>query len=325
MTRRTILTGVVIALVLLAGCSSFANDPAESTATNGTTAATGTPAPTAETTAAATTVSTATATVTATETATATATPTSTATPTETATPTPTETATPTDTTTATETDESAASAAGPETPLDAGSIASGHVEGLRAAGSFSITDSETIEGAGEGGGTNDRSGRADLEANTARLTSQPTDEATRHSYAEGATAYEKTEYESMEPQYEVSELGRPLAESLLTATEIQETVRAVDYERSGSVTRDGRELAVYVANGTDSLSTDVLFRGEDVSEFSSTLVVDPETGIVHTLKTERTTDKLSAGEPNTIVETLEFSDVGSTSVEQPGWVDDLK
>ena len=366
MTRRTLLTVFVVALVLLAGCSSFADDPLDSSSANET-AATGTPSTAATTslatatqapTATATETPTATDTATPTETATdtltptptatdtatptptatdtatptdtptPTATPTETPTPTETATDTPTATETPTETPTPTETatQESSNAAVGPEPPLDGDSIASAHVDGLRAAGSFAVADSSTIQG-GEGESeTDDRRGRADLDANTARLVSKPTDEATRHTYAEGATAYEKTEFASMDdPQYEVSELGRPLAGSLVSATEIAETVRAVDYERSGTVTREGQRLAVYVANGTDSLSTEVLFRGEEITEFSSTLVVDPETGVVHTLKTERTTDKFSSGEPNTITETLEFSKVGSAGVDQPGWVDDLK
>ena len=346
MTRRTLLTVFVVALVLLAGCSSFADDPLDSSSANET-AATGTPSTAATTslatatqapTATATETPTATDTATPTETATDTLTPTPTATDTATPTPTATDTATPTDTPTPTATptetptptetatQESSNAAVGPEPPLDGDSIASAHVDGLRAAGSFAVADSSTIQG-GEGESeTDDRRGRADLDANTARLVSKPTDEATRHTYAEGATAYEKTEFASMDdPQYEVSELGRPLAGSLVSATEIAETVRAVDYERSGTVTREGQRLAVYVANGTDSLSTEVLFRGEEITEFSSTLVVDPETGVVHTLKTERTTDKFSSGEPNTITETLEFSKVGSAGVDQPGWVDDLK
>jgi outer membrane biosynthesis protein TonB len=351
MTRRTVLMVFVAALVVLAGCSSLSQDPLESTPANGTTT-TGTPSPTVTTAAPTTTATPApTATRTATPTETPTATPTSTATPTETATPTPTptETATPTatptetptptptatetptetstetPTPTATPTDEPAEAVSGPEPPLDAESVADAHVEGLRTAGSFAITDSETIDGSAERE-ANDRSGQANLDANTARLVSRPTEEATRYTYAEGATAYEKTVFEAFdEPQYEISELGRPLAESLLTATEIAETVRAVDYERSGTVTRDGQELAVYVANGTDSLDNEVLFRGEEITEFSSTLVINPETGVVRTLKTERTTDALSADGSNTITETLRFSDIGSTSVDQPSWVGDLK
>jgi outer membrane biosynthesis protein TonB len=365
MTRRTALTVLVVGLVMLAGCSTFVQDPIESTPGNGTATATDTPSTTAMVTAASTATATPTATATQTTTETSTATPTATATPiptetetpTETPTPTPTETPTetetltetltetttetptesetptetetstetPTATATATPTDEPAASVAGPEPPLDPEAVADAHVEGLRAAGSFAIADNATIEGAGESR-TNDRSGQVNLDANTARLVSKPTEEATRYTYAEGAMAYEKTVFDELDqPQYEVSELGRPLAESLLTATEIAETVRAVDYERSGTLTRDGQELAVYVANGTDSLDTDVLFRGEGISEFSSTLVINPETGVVRTLKTERTTDALSADGSNTITETLRFSDIGSTEVDQPAWVDDLK
>ena len=102
--------------------------------------------------------------------------------------------------------------------------------------------------------------------------------------------------------------------------------MRAVDYERAGTVTRDGNRLAVYVANGSDSVDTgEPAFEGEDISAFSSTLVIDPETGIVHTLRTERTTDYLSSGEPVTIEETLRFSEVGTANVDQPAWVDRLK
>jgi hypothetical protein len=81
----------------------------------------------------------------------------------------------------------------------------------------------------------------------------------------------------------------------------------------------------VYVANGTDSVDTGTLYRGEDITGFSSTLVINPETGVVHRLQTERTTDAFSVGEPVTVVETLAFSNVGSTTVEQPDWVEQLK
>ena len=127
------------------------------------------------------------------------------------------------------------------------------------------------------------------------------------------------------EPTYEVKELGRPLAESLLADRIVAETIRAVEFERDGTVTRDGRRLAVYVADGTDSVDTSVLFRDEEITGFSATLVLDPETGVVHQLRTERTTDAVSAGEPATVVENLRFSNVGSTDVPRPDWVERLK
>ena len=360
--RQTVLALVVVSLVALAGCSGLTGGPAETaTPSNATTAQTvtdgqptaesttamtterslsptsaGTAAPTATPLATPTATDTPTETPTATETPTPTETETATATETETATTTETETATTTETETATTTEtetatatptETAESTIGPEPPLDAEALATSHEEGLQAAGSFVVNDSSTLRES-EGGSETDRRGaQVDLGTNTAYQVSRPTDEATRYTYAEGATAYQMEVLEGFdEPSYEVDELGRPLAESLITGDRIYETVRAVDYERSGTVTRDGQQLAVYVANGSDSVDTDrPAFRGEEITEFSSTLVVDSETGVVHTLTTERTTDYLSSGEPVTIEETLRFSEVGSTGIDQPGWVADLK
>ena len=218
--------------------------------------------------------------------------------------------------------------AVGPKPPLDPEAIANSHEEGLRRAGSFVVNDSSTLRDPTANGPDTDRRGaEVDLDADTAYLVSRPTEEATRYTYAEGATAYKKELLEGVEnPKYEVDELGRPLAESLVSSPIIAETVRAVDYERSGTITREGRTLAVYVTNGSDSVNTDkTAFQDENISAFRSTLIVDPETGIVQTLRTERTTDYLSSGEPVTIVETLRFSSVGSTTVEQPGWVERLQ
>ena len=63
-------------------------------------------------------------------------------------------------------------------------------------------------------------------------------------------------------------------------------------------------------------------FRGEDISAFSSTLVVSPETGVVRTLCTERMSDFLRSGEPVTIEVTLRFSEVRSTQVSNLHGVD---
>ena len=216
----------------------------------------------------------------------------------------------------------------GPDPPFDAEALATGHESGLQSAGNFLVNDSSTLRDPTADGPETDRRGaRVDLGANTAHQVSHPTAETTRYTYAEGATAYKKEVLEGFDdPKYEVEELGRPLAASLIADERVYETVHAIDYNRAGTTTRDGTRLTVYVANGTDSIDTSKpLFRDEDISTFSSTLVLNPETGVVHTLQTERTTDYLSSGEPVTIKETLRFSEVGSTSVEQPSWVDRLK
>ncbi|EMA40520.1 DUF7537 family lipoprotein [Halococcus hamelinensis] len=262
-----------------------------------------------------------------TETPTATTTPTNTSTGTETTTatgtPTSTETATETPTENTTSTTEAAV---GPEPPLDARSIADAHESALQSAGSFTVNASSTLRDPTADGPETETSGaRVDLDADTAYQVSSPTEEATRYTYAEGATAYKRNVL-SGDSQYETEELGKPLAGSLTGSNRVYETVRAVDYERSDTVTRDGTRLAVYVANGTDSVDTSgALYRGEDVTAFGSTLVMNPETGVVRSLETTRTTDYLSSGEPVTIETTRRFSGVGSTDVGQPGWVDELK
>lgn len=208
---------------------------------------------------------------------------------------------------------------------MNAGEIASAHRNGLQAAGTFTYNYTRVVRGTGEELGAN-RGGRVNLDSNTAFFVSHPTDDATSYTYAEGTTAYEKEVLAGFdEPSYEVKELGQPLAESLVSGRIILETIRAVEYERAGTITRDGERLVVYVANGTDSIAADRLYPDEELSEFSSTLVLDPETGVVRLLRTERTTDKDGTGEPVTVTETLRFSNVGTTTVEQPGWVERLK
>lgn len=174
---------------------------------------------------------------------------------------------------------------------------------------------------------TNTRNARVDLADDTAYLVSHPTEKATRYTYADGSTAYKKQVLSGLdEPQYEVDDLGHSLAGSLTASAQVAATVRAVDYERSGTVTYDGDKLAVYVANGTDSVDTSgAMFHGETITAFSSTLVLDPETGIVHKLKTTRTTDYLRTDEPATIEQTLRFSAIGSTNVDKPEWVSQAK
>jgi hypothetical protein len=217
--------------------------------------------------------------------------------------------------------------AVGPEPPLDADAVAARHTRGLREAGSFTINHTSTLRvPTADGPEFNRRGARVNLDVNTASQISHPTEKATRYTYAKGTTAYKKEVLEGFEePTYEVEELGRPLAESLISATTIAETVRAVDYRRTGTITSNGQTLPVYVANGSASVNTDEgAFRGETITMFRSTLILDPDTGVVHTLRTQRTTDKLSGGDPVTIVETLGFSAVGSTRVERPNWTAQL-
>lgn len=214
--------------------------------------------------------------------------------------------------------------------PLDADAIAERHRAALEAAGTFSVESTSTLTGPTvEGEDETTRNARVNLDAGTAYHVASPTPEATTITYAEGATAYQREELEGFEePSYEVTDLGRPLADRLVSAGEIGSIVSGVDYERAGTVSRGDRTLVRYTASGPDAVTDSTVFgQGEEsITDFASTLLIDTETGFVVELQVQRTTDAYTGGDGLTTVETtLVFSDVGSTSVEQPDWAEDLK
>jgi hypothetical protein len=265
-----------------------------------------------------------TATATPTETVTPTRTPTETATPTRTPTETvtPTATATPTPTPTPTET----ATPAGPEPPLDGSAIVDRHEAALREAGSFTLVQSTTLTDS-TGSETDDSRARVDPDAGTVFRTSSPEESVTRNVYADGSTAYEQTVQEAFDdPRYEVTELSRPLADRLTTLN-VGVLIDGIDYRRAGTVTRDGRTLVQYTAEGPGAVTDPTAFSGEreEISAFSSTLLIDAETGTIRELRTSRTTDYLAAGEPVTIETSVRYIGIGSTTVERPKWAEALK
>ena len=95
----------------------------------------------------------------------------------------------------------------------------------------------------------------------------------------------------------------------------------ASDYETNVGE-RDGTAVVVYETNDIGEASELYSVEDpEDVTDFSAQFAVD-STGLVHTAEYEIT--YVADGEEQTLSMTFELSELGSTTVERPGWTEEV-
>ncbi len=227
-----------------------------------------------------------------------------------------------------------------PGEPLNASALQADHTENLREAGSFTVT----INGSSAFGNDSTEQGtvvRADLENNR---TLQQADIAqsmggqatggTQTLYVEDGTAYVRLAFGSdngTQTQYQVVNLSGQASQQspsrqFLTLNQYVSIIDGGNWTQQGTESFEGTTVTRYTVNGTDAFDASSLAAAgapaPNVTDFEATMLVTAD-GTIR--KLAFTFEAVAQGQPITVTNDLVVSDVGSTTVEQPGWLDEAR
>mgnify|MGYP000067648145 CR=1 FL=1 len=139
--------------------------------------------------------------------------------------------------------------------------------------------------------------------------------------YTDGDQHYQRT---VLEDQTQVSAVDSGVNTSVVgpSSQYLTAFVSAnVTYERDGSTTFDGDDVARYTAEGLDALSEEMrndVGENTTLQSFSGSVLVDGD-GVIRKVEVDIETER--DGQAQTASITVEVTDVGSTDVEEPDWV----
>lgn len=137
----------------------------------------------------------------------------------------------------------------------------------------------------------------------------------------EGGVGPMTSQFRGFPPEWNVTELGQ-----LSGANEIRSMDRMAEFERIGEEAYDGTTVVRYEASSLDAFDRDRINEGlvgQEVAEASAVLLVDTD-GVVRYLELTVVTVN-DEGREIEVIRTIEWSDVGSTTVTEPDWVADAR
>lgn len=144
--------------------------------------------------------------------------------------------------------------------------------------------------------------------------------------YHEDGVTYEKSSIVDTDLYNSTEEPFSSFEANNSNTSNIEKMLENVSVESAGTVTRGGDTLYQYNATGVDNaepfVSTVQPVEIDAVESFNATLLVDEE-GIIRQF--ESTTTYTEAGERWNATVAVQFTDVGSTSVEEPDWLENAK
>lgn len=207
------------------------------------------------------------------------------------------------------------------DTTPDAASVAAAHERALDAAGSYTYEAEASATVDGESAGSSSLSAAVDRPADRT-LVETGSVLGPVVTYVENGTAYQRIGAE--EPQYRTLEIDATAGE--VVSTDVAPVVRNHTFEANGSTTVAGEQVSTYEAHATGSnatLQTD-LGEGVTVESVEVTLAVRDDGLIVR----QHITAAISfAGDERdgTFTRTVTYSDVGTTDVTTPDWIEDAR
>lgn len=205
--------------------------------------------------------------------------------------------------------------------PLDGEAVASGHDAALAAAGTYTVTANTTASLGGERLGASQLIARVDRGSDRAFLATD-TVFGQVHTYVANDTIYQRVGDEN--PQYRVTD--RAVDVGVVAAPDLNATVSNYTFVANGTTTLDGRAVWVYEANQTGenaSVSRD-LGSGLVTVGVNVTLYLRDE-GLVVRQVSNATITANDGQLEGSFVRTVEYSDVGSTTVQTPDWLDEAR
>ncbi|MFB6270113.1 MAG: hypothetical protein ABEH83_09225 [Halobacterium sp.] len=207
------------------------------------------------------------------------------------------------------------------ESPLDAATVADNHESAIRDAGTFTLVSTSNQTQGGQSY-TVTSTVAADVETGEF-LTEQQAAGRVIEVYGFGnGTAYRRVERSSGETQYAVPP-QTPNA-SQLAGGDIESFVKAFSFDHAGSETIDGTSTHVYEASGVEDINESE-FSNLDVENVSSidAGVYVTDDGLVKQFEYSMTVSTQNGDVSISVRQ--RYTDVGSTTIEQPPWLDEAR
>jgi hypothetical protein len=221
---------------------------------------------------------------------------------------------------------------------LNASALAEDHAENLREAGSFTVV----VDGSasvGDAGPDTDQAQRVavDLEGNSSLVTTSVVQRQGNQSASDNRTVYvtedaaffrigsgEDVRYQQLNLSG-AGALGQTFGgEQYLDVSGSVPTLAATEWTRNGTVERDGETLTRFSAGSGEALNRSALGLTPSVNltEYDATLLVTGE-GTIRELTF--TLGAEAQGETLTQALELRYTEVGSTTVDEPDWLDEAR
>lgn len=208
------------------------------------------------------------------------------------------------------------------ESPLDPATVAENHEAAIRDAGTFTLA-STSNQTQGEQSLSVTASIAADLSSG-AYFSEQNASNRLVETYGYGnGTAYQRISF-SGETQYVIPQQSPNVSQ--LASGDIQSFVNAFTFDHVGSESVDGTQTDVYEADGVEDLNESAPgFTNLDTGNVTSidARVYVTQDGLVKQFEYGLTVETES-GEATIAIE-QRYVDVGSTTVEQPPWLDEAR
>ncbi|WP_135821170.1 DUF7537 family lipoprotein [Halostella litorea] len=193
------------------------------------------------------------------------------------------------------------------------------HTSAIQSAGSYTLESNVSLTGA-DSSLVQNAHGQVDLE-NDRQYAVQFASlfgNRTTYRYTADNTTYQRIVPEDGETQYQTSEGGQIANPSINT-----DNVDAFEWEQQGTETHEGVGVTRYEATGVANYTALPTSPAEEnVSDVSATLLVS-EDGVMHEYRVDYTQE--GSGSTQEISLRYAVTDVGSTTVEEPGWLDEAR
>ena len=192
------------------------------------------------------------------------------------------------------------------------------HTETIRSAGSYTLVANVSLSGE-DSALVQDARGRIDLENDKQYVVQFASffGNQTTYRYTADNTTYERVVPEDGETQYQTNEGG-----TITQPTVNTDNVDAFEWEQQGTETHEGVDVTRYEATGVANYTALPTSPSEEnVSDASATLLVS-EDGVMHEYVVEYTQE--SSGSTQEVSVRYAATDVGSTTVEEPDWLDEM-
>lgn len=201
--------------------------------------------------------------------------------------------------------------------PVNSTALQEADAERLESAGSYTIVQETDLERTGADGVSRKESFTASVDTDTDTvLTEFSTEGQTRIAYRTGSEKYERVEFPTGDPEYQIPDRNMSTAQYLDSA--LLDELETIDVEHQKT---DAGHL--YTASGVDAVSDGFYDASADsIQSFELEAVVSDQGVLTEaSYRIEVETDSGST----TVMRTTELKNIGTTEVSEPTWLDDAR
>lgn len=222
---------------------------------------------------------------------------------------------------------------------IDPKAVADGHVAALRDAGSFTVRKSTSIDAENESAMQDvfgdafsvSQTVRVDLDTGRGMQVNEAfgTERATYADFEENRTFVRITDGEGNVTSHSYDAVGSPFESPVENRTGraygdlvIEEWLTKIDFTVVGVESIDGEYVTRLEADGADNHGEVAVWNDSVYERMHTTMLID-EDGVVREIHHEQTSNL--TGDPMDATMTYRWTDVGSTDVSEPAWLDEAK